>query len=62
VTYLFEKRHFDEFLFLERWWHNRPFEGAIACPFRRSVIQEAPYRSYRKELLEDVHHAVVHYY
>ena len=58
VGFLFEKRHFDECLELEKWWHHKPFEGSYLCPYPNSLCDKLPY-DYHKYRVFGSHDIVV---
>ena len=37
--WLYENKHFNQCLALERWWHTRPFKGSLVCPYKMSLSE-----------------------
>ena len=44
--FLFKNKHFEECINLEKWWHQKPFEGSFLCPYSKSLIDQFPYYYY----------------
>jgi DNA-binding HxlR family transcriptional regulator len=58
VGYLFENKHFDACLELEKWWNQKPFEGSYVCPYPNSLCDKLPY-DYHKYRVFGNHDIVV---
>lgn len=43
APFLYQNKHFDECIELEEWWHKRPVEASVLCPYRKSLIDKFPY-------------------
>ena len=58
VGLLFENKHFDACLELEKWWSQKPFEGSYVCPYPNSLCDKLPY-DYHKYRVFGNHDIVV---
>ena len=47
APFLYQNKHFDECVELEEWWHKRPVEASVLCPYRKSLIDKFPYDYHR---------------
>ncbi len=47
APFLYQNKHFDEGVELEKWWHQRPLEGSYLCPYRKSTVDTFPYDYHR---------------
>ena len=47
APFLYQNKHFDECVELEEWWHQRPVEASVLCPYRKSLIDKFPYDYHR---------------
>ena len=57
VSYLFEQKHFDECMLLEQWWQKNPLGGTTICPYRNSILGDAPPE--KKDRLVNTHDKIV---
>ena len=44
--FLFKNKHFEECINLEKWLHQKPFEGSFLCPYSKSLFDQFPYYYY----------------
>lgn len=47
APFLYQNKHFDECVELEEWWHQRPIEASVLCPYRKSLVDTFPYDYHR---------------
>jgi CheY-like chemotaxis protein len=48
--WLYENKHFDQCLALERWWHTKPFNGSLICPYKMSLFEHKQFFEHRDSL------------
>ena len=44
--FLLKNKHFEECINLEKWWHQKPFEGSSLCPYSKSLFDRFPFNYY----------------
>jgi CheY-like chemotaxis protein len=49
--WLYENRHFDQCLALERWWHTKPFNGSLVCPYKMLLSDDKQFFEHQDSLL-----------
>jgi CRISPR/Cas system-associated endoribonuclease Cas2 len=58
APFLYQNKHFDEAVELEKWWHQRPIEGSYFCPYRNSTVDKFPYDYHRYRMFAN-HDAII---
>jgi CheY-like chemotaxis protein len=48
--WLYENKHFDQCLSLERWWHTKPFNGSLVCPYKMSLFEHKQFFQHQDSL------------
>jgi CheY-like chemotaxis protein len=48
--WLYENKHFDQCLALERWWHTKPFNGSLVCPYKISLFEHKQFFEHQDSL------------
>jgi hypothetical protein len=46
ATFLLKNKHFEQSINLEKWWHQKPFEGSYVCPYPKSLLNQIPFNYY----------------
>jgi hypothetical protein len=46
ATFLLKNKHFEQSINLEKWWHEKPFEGSYVCPYPKSLLNQIPFNYY----------------
>lgn len=49
--WLYENRHFNQCLALERWWHTKPFNGSLVCPYKMSLFEHKQFFEHQDSVL-----------
>ena len=44
--FLLKNKHFEECINLEKWWHQKYFEGSSVCHYSKSLINQFPFNYY----------------
>jgi hypothetical protein len=58
ATFLLKNKHFEQSINLEKWWHEKPFEGSYVCPYPKSLLSQIPFNYYLFKLF-DSHDIVI---
>ena len=48
--WLYENKYFDQCLSLERWWHTKPFNGSLVCPYKMSLFEHRQFFEHQDSL------------
>jgi CheY-like chemotaxis protein len=48
--WLYENKHFNQCLSLERWWHTKPFNGSLICPYKMSLFEHKQFFQHQDSL------------
>ena len=50
ASWLYENKHFNQCLALERWWHTKPFNGSLVCPYKMSLFEHKQFFEHQDSL------------
>ncbi len=48
--FLFQNRHFEEWIALETWLHERAMNGSYMCPYSALLLGAYPYNDYKDKI------------
>jgi CheY-like chemotaxis protein len=48
--WLYENKYFEQCLALERWWHTKPFNGSLVCPYKMSLFDQKQFFEHKDSL------------